>query len=136
MGFEKFGYKSFAAHTKVAAFVDYLEQGELRATQCHACGQVYFPPRADCAACLSNDMEWVKIEGSGKLISYTTANYAPTGFEADVPYTLALADFGKVKVFGRIKSEVKKEDLKVGLAVKAVVGKLPDGQITYDFIPA
>lgn len=136
MGFEKFGRKSFAAHTKLAAFVDYLEQGELRATQCRACGQNYFPPRADCVACLSNDMEWVKIEGNGKLISYTTANYAPTGFEADVPYTLALADFGKVNVFGRISSEVKKEDLKVGLEVKAVVVKLPEGQITYDFIPA
>ena len=135
MGFEKFGLKSFAAHTKSAAFVDYLEQGELRATQCRNCAQIYFPPRADCAACFSNDMEWVKIEGSGKIISYTTANYAPTGFEADVPYTLALVDFGNVKVFGRLSKEVKGEDLKVGLAVKAQIVKMPDGQMTYNFTP-
>lgn len=135
MGFEKFGRKSFTAHTKLGAFVDYLEQGELRATQCRNCAQIYFPPRADCAACFSNDMEWVKIEGNGKLVSYTTANYAPTGFEADVPYTLALADFGKVKVFGRLNSEVKEEVLKVGMAVKAVPVKLPEGQITYEFMP-
>ncbi|MCL6635072.1 MAG: zinc ribbon domain-containing protein [Peptococcaceae bacterium] len=136
MGFEKFGRKSFTAHTKSAAFVDFLAEGEIRATRCRACGAVYFPPRADCAACFAADMEWVKVEGEGRLVSYTTANYAPTGFEADVPYTLALADFGRVKVFGRMNKEVREEDLKVGLPVKAAVVQLPDGQLTYEFQPA
>ena len=136
MGFEKFGRKSFTAQTKSAAFVDFLEQGELRATQCRNCSQIYFPPRADCAACLSNDMEWVKIEGTGEIISYTTANYAPTGFEKDVPYTLALVDFGKVKVFGRMGGGVPEDALKVGLPVKAEVVKFPDGQLSYEFLPA
>ncbi|MCL6610727.1 MAG: Zn-ribbon domain-containing OB-fold protein [Peptococcaceae bacterium] len=134
MGFEKFGRISFTSQTKLSAFVDYLEKGELRATKCKQCGKVFFPPRADCDACLGSDMEWVKIEGTGKLVSFTEAQYAPTGFEADVPYTLALADFDGVRVFGRMSRDVPLDGMKVGMAVKAEVVAMPDGQLTYQFI--
>ena len=48
MGFERFGRISFTAQTKVAAFVEYLEKGEVVASRCPTCGARYFPPRADC----------------------------------------------------------------------------------------
>lgn len=134
MGFERFGRKSFASQTKVAAFVDYLDKGELRATKCRNCAQVFFPPRADCTNCLGSEMEWIKIEGSGNLISFTKVNYAPAGFESDVPYILGLVEYGNIKVFGRVKSGVQEEALKIGMPMKAVVNKLSDGQITYEFL--
>lgn len=136
MGFEKFGRKSFTSQTRAAAFVDYLEKGELRATRCARCGKVYFPPRADCAGCLGNDMEWVKIEGEGSLISYTRVNYGPAGFEAAVPYTLALVDFNGVKVFGQLSADLPETAVRVGMLLKPVVVTLPDGQVTYEFLPA
>lgn len=136
MGFEKFGRISFASQTRVSEFVDHLERGELKATRCRGCGKVFFPPRADCASCLGGDMEWVGIGGSGRLVSYTVANYAPTGFEDDVPYTLALADFDGIKVFGRISADAPPDRIRVGMAVKIQVVTLPGGQITYQFSPA
>lgn len=136
MGFEKFGQVSFAAQTKAAAFVDYLDKGELRGTKCKSCGRVFFPPRADCSFCLSSDMEWFAIEGQGTVISFTEVNYGPTGFETDVPYTLALVDFSGVGVFGRFDKKIPAEQIKVGMAVQAAVNKMPGGQISYEFLPA
>lgn len=136
MGFERFGRVSFTSQTKVAAFVDYLEKGEVVASRCTRCGARYFPPRADCYRCLSDKMAFEPIKGSGRLLSFTTANYAPTGFEADVPYTLALAEFDGVKVFGRVSREVPVEELAVGLPVRLNVVQLPNGQLTYEFVKA
>lgn len=136
MGFEKFGRISFTSQTKVEPFVDYLEQGEIRAAKCPSCQRVFFPPRADCAWCLTDEMEWVKVEGEGTLVSYTKANYAPTGFENDVPYILALADFNGVKVFARISQEVGEEDIKTGMKVKVVPVTYPGDQLGYELVPA
>lgn len=136
MGFEKFGRKSFTSQTRVSAFVDYLAKGELRATRCPACGRVYFPPRADCAGCLGNDMEWVQVEGQGALVSYTRVNYGPAGFEADVPYILALVDFNGVKVFGQLNAGMPETAVKAGMLLQPAVVTLPGGQVTYEFLPA
>ena len=134
MGFEKFGHVSFTSQTKTDAFVEYLVKDEIRATKCRKCGRVFFPPQADCSSCLESDMDWVKVEGNGKIISFTKVNYGPTGFESDVPYILALADFGEVKVFGRFSKEIPEEQIKVGMVVKIQAVSLPNGQVSYQFI--
>jgi uncharacterized OB-fold protein len=136
MGFERFGSKSFTAQAKVEEFVDYLDKGEVAYTKCRTCSQAYFPPRADCANCLGKDMEWVPIKGNGKIATFTHTMYAPTGFEADAPYTIVVADFGACKVLGRMNKNTPVENLSVGMAVKVEVVKLADGQVTYEFLPA
>lgn len=135
MGFEKFGHVSFTSQTKAEAFVEYLSKDEIRATKCRKCGRVFFPPQADCSFCLESDMEWVKIEGKGKLLSFTKVNYGPTGFESDVPYVLALADFNGVKVFGRFSKEIPEEDIKIGMEVEVRAISLPNEQVSYQFLP-
>lgn len=136
MGFKRFGQISFTAQAKVGTFVEYLEKGELRGTKCRQCGETFFPPRAECSKCLNEDMEWTKIEGAGSLVSFTRVNYAPTGFEADIPYILALVDFNGIKVFGRFSAEVPEEQLAVGLPVKAETITLAGGQVSYQFLLA
>jgi uncharacterized OB-fold protein len=135
MGFERFGQVSFTSQTKAGAFVEYLEKGELRGTKCRSCGRVFFPPRADCSFCLSSDMEWFKVEGQGTLVSFTKVNYGPTGFEADVPYILALVDFNGIRVFGRFSKAVPEEQIGVGMIVKAVTSTLSGDQMSYEFLP-
>ena len=125
MGFERFGIVSFTSQTKAAAFVDLLEKGILAGTRCKTCGTSYFPPRPDCFHCLSSDMEWMEIPGKGRLVSYTTLRYAPTGFEADLPYTIALVEFeNKTKVFGRLSKEIKGEEISIGMDLKYAVVEL------------
>lgn len=137
MGFEKFGVVSFTSQTKASPFVDYLEKGLLAGTQCKSCKTVYFPPRSDCFHCLSSDVEWVEVKGKGKLVSYSTLIYAPTGFEADLPYTIALVEYDdKTKIFGRLSKAIKPEEAQIGMALKYAVVKLPNDRITYEFVKA
>jgi uncharacterized OB-fold protein len=131
--FKKFGTVSFTSVTKINDFIDYLEQGKVMGTRCKGCGSVFFPPRADCYACLSSDMEWFEVLGKGTLISYSKLEYAPVGFEDDLPYYLALLDYGEYKVFGRIASDVPEQDIAVGMHMKTDVHRLPNGQLNYVF---
>ncbi|OGP66163.1 MAG: DNA-binding protein [Deltaproteobacteria bacterium RBG_13_53_10] len=134
MGFEKFGTVSFTSQTKASPFVDYLEKGILAGTKCKDCGTFYFPPRSDCYKCLSSKVEWSEVKGKGKLVSYSTLTYAPTGFEADLPYTIALVEFESgVKVFGRLSKELKEGEVAVGMEVKPSVVKLPNDRVSYEF---
>ncbi len=136
MGFEQFGRVSFTSQTKVGNFVECLEKEGLFATKCRVCEQSYFPPRADCANCLNSDMDWLKVEGTGKLVSFTRACFGPTGFEEDVPYVLAVADFNTTKVFGRFKSDFPEDQLNIGMDIQVKTITLPNGQISYEFVPA
>ncbi len=136
MSFNKFGRKSFASQTKVDAFVDYLEKGEVRGTQCKSCGKKFFPPRADCDQCLSSDMDWMKIEGVGDLVTFTRQGFAPTGFEKDVPYTTGMANFDGVQVFGRLADSINAEEVEIGMKVAVRTIQYDDGQLSYEFIKA
>jgi len=131
--FAKFGTVSFTALTKVNDFIDHLEGGKITGTKCKCCGRTYFPPRADCCSCFNSDMEWFEVTGSGKLLSFSRLRYAPIGFEGDLPYTIALLDYGGYKVFGRTNSSIPYEKLSVGMEMKTEVSKLANGQLTYVF---
>ena len=133
MSFENFGVVSFTAETKASDFVGYLEKGKVMATRCRKCGTNYFPPRLDCPKCLGSDVEWFEIKGNGRLVTYTVVNYGPTGFEDDAPYTLAIADFDGVRVFGRISKGIKEGDIKPGMGLKVLPVKLPGDRIGYEF---
>jgi uncharacterized OB-fold protein len=131
--FHKFGTVSFTSTTKVNDFIDYLEQGKVVGNRCKKCGKVFFPPRADCYQCLASDMEWFEVSGTGKLVSYSKLEYAPVGFGDDLPYAIALLDYGDYKVFGRIAADVPEDEIRVGMEMKAVANQLPNGQLNYVF---
>ena len=51
-------------------------------------------------------MEWFDVHGTGKLVTYSRLAFAPIGFQDDVPYCIALLDYGDYKVFGRIAADL------------------------------
>lgn len=131
--FKKFGTVSFTSISKVNDFIDYMEKGKVMYTRCKDCGLVFFPPRADCYQCLTSNMEWLEVSGNGKLISYSKLEYAPVGFGDDLPYSIALLDYGDYKVFGRIASDIPDEKIQVGMEMRTEVNNLPNGQLNYVF---
>ena len=131
--FKKFGTVSFTSISKINDFIDNLEQGKVTGTRCKDCGMHFFPPRADCYQCLSSNMEWFDVSGIGKLISYSKLEYAPVGFEEDLPYAIALLDYGDYKVFGRIAKDIPDNEIEVGMDMKTVVNELSNGQLNYVF---
>ncbi len=131
--FKKFGTVSFTSLTKTNDFITHLEEGKITGTKCRSCGKLFFPPRADCYACLTSDMEWFPVTGTGKLITYSKLQYAPVGFEGDLPYSIAVLDYGNYKVFGRLADGLTDDEIKVGMEMRAEVNHLPNGQLNYVF---
>ena len=131
--FAKFGTVSFTATTKINDFIDYLDKGQVAGTVCKTCGTKFFPPRAQCYKCLDKaEIEWFVVEGKGKLEAFSQLMYAPIGFGDDLPYAIAVANFGDFKVFGRI-GDVPFEEVKIGMELTARVNELPNGQLNYVF---
>jgi hypothetical protein len=131
--FKKFGTVSFTATTKVNDFIDHLEDGRVAGSRCKSCGRQFFPPRADCCDCLSSDMAWFEVSGKGTLITYSRLQFAPMGFDADLPYAIALLDYGDFKVFGRIAADIDEAEIQIGMPMKAVPNTLSNGQFNYVF---
>jgi uncharacterized protein len=137
MGFEKFGRRSFTGITKTAKFVDLLGQGKIEGTVCKTCGAKFFPPRADCVSCFSKEMDWFEMPKKGTLETFTTAQYAPFGFEADPPYTMGVVDFGNgLKLFARLAKGMPTEDVKIGMDVSIQTLTYDDGQLSFEIIKA
>ena len=133
MSFGKFGKISYVSQTKVADFVKYLEEGKIMATRCSGCEKLYFPPRADCPDDLSTDMTWKELSGKCKLLTYTTAHFAPTGFQDDLPYTIALAKCEEgVKVYALVSKDVNEDEIHIGMDLRIMPLRLPNGRITYE----
>jgi uncharacterized OB-fold protein len=131
--FKKFGTVSFTSITRVNDFIDQLGKGKVMGTRCKDCGMVFFPPRADCYRCLTSNTEWFEVSGTGNLVTFSKLQYGPVGFEGDLPYTIALLDYGKYKVFGRIAKDIPDGEIQVGMSMKTMVNQLPSGQVNYVF---
>lgn len=120
MSFKYFGKINFTPYTKVDVFADYLHQGKLMGTQCKHCGEIYFPPRADCLKCLNDDIKWIELSGKGTLHTYAKIKAAPKGFNDIAPYTIGVVD---LKEGGRLLAwitDIPDNKIKIGMAVKVV----------------
>jgi uncharacterized OB-fold protein len=122
--------------SKTKAFWDGIEEGEVRATRCKDCGELLFPPVADCPRCGSTDVEWVKLDGRGEVEAFTHVIVKPTSFQNRPPYTIVICKLvDGVKVLAWLK-DAEITEIEVGMKVKLVVGTTPEDETTYWFIPA
>jgi len=132
VGFEKFGLVSYASHTRISKFTEYLEAGMIYGTKCVECGCLSFPPQAYCRRCLADKWEWVPLSGDCKLITFTRVEAAPALFKAEAPYLLGLAEFSEgPKVFAWIDRTIPEIDVKVGVRLKLKPFKLTNGNFAY-----
>ncbi len=132
MGFEKFGFISFASQTKVAKFVDYLQDGKIYGTKCKECGRLQFPPRAHCNRCLSSKYEWEELSGDCTLITFTKVEASPAAFKEQSPYVIGLAEFVEgPKVLAWIDKSISEGEVTIGMKLKLKSSKLPNGNLSY-----
>ena len=54
-----------------SAFYKALTEDKLMGTRCKNCGSVNLPPRPICPNCLKDEMEWVELNGQGRLLTYS-----------------------------------------------------------------
>ena len=87
-----------------APFWQEAAEGRLTVEQCTDCGAHVFPPRGMCARCGSRDLTLWRVEGPGRVHSFTV-NYNPWLPGMEVPFGLVLVEFDSCpgfRVLGRL----------------------------------
>jgi len=119
--FSWFGKVSFVPYSKVGDFALHLKDGRLMGSVCRACGFATFPPRADCPECLSGEFEFRESPGRGTVYTYSRIEAAPTGFENEVPYTIAVVDLDDGgRLLGWLGESIAPDDVAIGMRVQVV----------------
>ena len=120
--------------SKTLKFWEGLKEGKIYTTKCKECGKLYFPPVADCAECVSSNVEWIELTGKGEIETFTHIMVKPTSFQRNRPYTVAIAKLEEgVRVLAWLTG-AKFSEIKVGMKVKLQGKDTPDGA-TYEFVP-
>jgi len=119
--FEWFGKVSYCPHTKVADFARHLKDGRLMGSRCTECGLVSFPPRADCSACRHGEFEFTELSGKGTVMTYTTIDAAPAGFENDVPFHLGVVDLEETgRLLASFGETIDPKEIAIDMPVQVV----------------
>ena len=119
--FSWFGKVSFVPYSKVQDFAVHLKNGRLMGTVCKSCGETSFPPRADCAECLSGEFEFKEWSGKGTIYTFTRIDAAPTGFENEVPYTVAVVELDEGgRLMAWVGETIAEGEASIGMQVQVV----------------
>lgn len=98
---------------------DGAREGRLALTRCRACG-AWSTPRVVCPQCWSQDVEVAAASGLGEIYSYTVLHRAGRpGFEADVPYVVALVTLDEGPRVMTTIVGVAPDEVRIGCRVRA-----------------
>ena len=102
----------------ISSFYKFVGENRLMAAKCIECGNVLLPPKPMCTKCLSTNLKWIELEGTGTLLSYTVIHVAPEQFQSMTPYTVGIVEFKNgLRLPGMIR-DVNPEEVKIGMDLK------------------
>ena len=73
-------------------FWDAAKRHELMLQRCGNCLKFVYYPRPRCPYCMSDQLQWQRCSGLGKLHSFTVVRRASNRAFADAPYVLAIVE--------------------------------------------
>ena len=105
------------------SYEQFLDEDKLMGSKCNQCGAVFTPPRPICIQCHSSDMEWLEMQGRGKLAGFTCITIGPAfmieeGYDRNNPYCVGVVELDEgTRVDARIEDvdASKPETIKVGM---------------------
>jgi uncharacterized OB-fold protein len=101
----------------IESFYKFVGEGKLMAAKCSKCGTTLLPPRPVCNKCFSKDLEWVKPEGNGNLLTYTVIHIPPVQFQSMAPYAVGVVELKEgLRLPGMIRG-VEPEKIRVGMTL-------------------
>jgi uncharacterized OB-fold protein len=122
--------------SRIKIYWEGLKEGNVYATKCKKCNQIYYPPQVDCPNCLISNMDWIQLS-DGKLETFTQVYLKPQGFsQHENDYIIAIA---KTVEGAKIMGWLEEKDIriaKVGMPVKVLAKIMPDGFPAIIFKPA
>ena len=94
---------------------------ELLLQCCTQCNEFQFYPRIICTKCTSENLEWVKATGRGRVLTFTIVRRAVSeAYAADVPYVVALIQLDEGPKMMSNVVQCDPETLVVGSPVQVV----------------
>jgi uncharacterized OB-fold protein len=116
-------YSWWAGDTASKFFISLRDEKKIIATRCTTCNKTFLPPRKSCPACFTENTEWVSTSDEGAVLAFTVARRQFAAIPADkkLPVIWALVKLdGADTALLHYLDEVKPEDVKIGMRVKAV----------------
>jgi uncharacterized OB-fold protein len=96
---------------------------------CPHCEEKIFPPRDVCPECGEDAKDLFEFSGRGQVYSFTRVFDAPTGYEENAPYTVALVQLDEGPMVTAQLTDLPQEQVEVGMPVEMVTRKLrTDGE--------
>lgn len=96
---------------------------------CLHCEKPIFPPRDICPACGDKATTKFPFSGKGEVYSYTTIYEAPSGFDTQAPYTIALVKLEEGPLITAQLTDLGNQPVEIGMPVEMVTRKLrEDGE--------
>lgn len=122
--------------SRIHEFWDALKDGRFVTTKCKNCGNVSFPPQADCPKCMSSEFEWVDLGRDAKLVTYTYVQVTPASFVNNDPYIIAIGELSSgLKVLAWLEG-VAVDKARPGMKLRIEVRRSGEGNPYYVFVPA
>src|SRR6266849_1841363 len=116
-------------------FWDALREGRFVTTKCSKCGNVSFPPQADCPKCMNNGFVLVDVGREATLLTFTQVKVTPASFAASEPYIIAIGEFpGSLKVLAWLEG-MDPKNAKLGMKRRVEARTSKEGNPYYVFVP-
>jgi uncharacterized OB-fold protein len=105
---------------------------------CPHCDGKIFPPRDICPYCGGEAKNQYAFSGRGEVYSYTVLYDAPAGYEANVPYTVALVKLAEGPVITAQLTDLGETPVQIGMPVEMVTRKIREdgnerGMLVYGY---
>jgi len=120
--------------TDVARFWREIPQRySLIGNECSSCKRVFFPPKEACPYCRRKSygkMKDIKLNGKGKILTYSIIHVGPEAFEKQAPYPIAIVELEEgPKVTAQVVDcDIK--DVKIGMKVESTFRKIQEDGYT------
>jgi len=91
---------------------------------CPHCDSKIFPPRDVCPNCGGAARELYSFSGRGEVYSFTDVYEAPSGFDMNAPYTVALVKLEEGPLVTAQLTDLGAQPAEIGMQVEMVTRKL------------
>lgn len=124
------------------AYNQFLNEEKLMGCRCRKCGERYVPPRPLCVKCYSPELEWVELNGRGRLVAFTCISIAPPfmmaqGYDRKHPYISGVVELDEGgRVDARIEGvdAMKPESIRIGMPMKAAFIRRKDAEVPETYL--
>ncbi len=114
---------SWSLGPAMSRFLQELKAGKIIGKKCNTCDRVIVPPRMFCEYCYNPTGEWVYLKDTGTVETFSISYLDPDARRIEEPILIGVISIdgaapkhGFMHYFG----EMKPEELKIGMRVKAV----------------